>query len=164
ADASVELLVPLHVRAEADRHAARDDGDGAAERVALLLDAVDERHHPGLAGAVDGAQRRLVVDLQQVLPRRRRPLGADGPQRAHAATDLHLVLLDLHAAAAAMAVLAPPQLAGEEIEVDAQPRRHAFQDGGEAGAVALAGSGEAQAAHGAHDIAGRAGTVRAPRL
>ena len=50
--------------------------------------------------------------------------------------------LDLHAPAAAVAVLAAAQVAGEQLEVDAQPGGQALEHGGEAGAVAFAGGGE----------------------
>ena len=71
ADAAVELLVPLHVRAQARGHPARGGDDGAAEGLAGLAGAVDLRDHRGPVLAVDGAQRRLVVDRAELVERRR---------------------------------------------------------------------------------------------
>jgi hypothetical protein len=43
-----------------------------------------------------------------------------------------------------VAVLAPREVAGDELEVDAQARRQALEHGGQAGAVALARGGETE--------------------
>ncbi len=223
-----------------------DDGDRAAQGVAVVAGLVDERHHLGLALAVEGAQRRAVVDLEHLLPARRRRVGADRSQRAdaaadldpelgqqhlgegaggdpggalprrgalehvaqvaaqvleaagevgvarpgrahppelglgrvdlervhhrlpvgevavldpqrdrraqglaaaHAAADLDLVGLDLHPPAAAVAVHAALHVAPQQVEIDRQAGRHAGQQGGETGTVALAAGHEAQAPH-----------------
>jgi CIC family chloride channel protein len=86
--AAVELLVPLHVRAEPHGHVVGDHGDGAAEGVPLVLRLFDEAHHLGLQRAVDGAQGRGFVHLEQVFPVGHGPVHADRSQEADAALDL----------------------------------------------------------------------------
>ena len=70
---------------------------------------------------------------------------------AHAGGDLRAVLLDLHAPASAVTELAPGHVAvdrlGGQLEARGQPLDH----GDEAGAVRLAGCGEAQR-HGANTL------------
>ena len=55
-----------------------------------------------------------------------------------------LVLLDLHPPAAAVAELAPREVAVERVAVELEPGRKAFDDAGQAGAVRLAGGGQGQ--------------------
>ena len=89
AEASVELAIPLHVRAEARRHAGRDDLERAAERVAGFARRVDRGHHPLL----DVARRRSGAAHLREPPalRRRRPSGSsrsiDVANRRHMAGD-----------------------------------------------------------------------------
>ena len=79
----VELAIPVHVAAEADRHAEAEHLDDAAERVAVLgrrLDLVDHR----LAGVEVEAAHLVLVDRDRAAPAsgaarrrdaRRRPSG-----------------------------------------------------------------------------------------
>ena len=73
---------------------------------------------------------------------------AEGLAAAHAAAHLGGVLLDLHPAAAAEAVLAAGEVAGEEVEVHPQPGGQSGQDRGEAGTVALTAGRQMEPAHG----------------
>src|SRR5262249_51200559 len=84
-------------RAEAGRHVVGDDGDGTSQGVALRLSAVDETNHVVFARAVDGAQGRCVVDLQEVVPGRDRAVGADRSEGADAAPDLDPEFAQQHA-------------------------------------------------------------------
>ena len=59
---AVEFAVPLHVAAEAGRHAARDDFERAAHRVAGVAGAIDLRDHLLLELRVDAVQRRVGAD------------------------------------------------------------------------------------------------------
>ena len=61
---------------------------------------------------------------------------------AHAAHDMGVVALDLHAAAAAIALLAPPQLAVDELLIDRKPSRHAGEQRDQRLSVRLTGGGE----------------------
>src|SRR5690606_18165462 len=65
--ATVELAVPLRVRAQAHRHVPEPRLDDAAEGVALLLGLVDARHDPLLGLAVERPQRALV-ELRDARP------------------------------------------------------------------------------------------------
>ena len=69
------------------------------------------------------------------------------PKRSPA-VHVHAVLLDLHAPAAAVAVLAPRQLAVHGRRGDAQPGRQPVEDAGQARAVGFAGGQESQASQG----------------
>jgi hypothetical protein len=64
------------------------------------------------------------------------------------ASDLDLVLLDLHPPPTPMAELAPREVAIQRVAVQRQPGRDAFEDAREAGAVGLAGGGQSER-HGA---------------
>ena len=77
-----------------------------------------------------------------------RDRAAEGAAVAQAGADLDRVGLDLHPPAAAVAELAPRHVAVERLALELQPRRHALDDRNQAGAVGLAGGGEAEA--GAH--------------
>ena len=66
---------------------------------------------------------------------------------ADATDDLELVPLELLAGAAAVAVATSRQLPGELVAVEGHPRRHAVEDPGEHGPVALAGGEETKALH-----------------
>jgi hypothetical protein len=70
---------------------------------------------------------------------------AEGEAVAHAAGDLGAVALDLHAPAPAVAELAAGEVGAEIVMVQAQARGQALDDAGQAGAVGLAGGGEAEA-------------------
>src|SRR5258708_10458783 len=80
-------------------------------------------------------------DLGPVLPvvvgQRHGDGGADGLAVADAAEDVRGVLLDAHAAAAAVALLATPELAVDELLIDRHTGRHATYKGDETLAVAL---------------------------
>ena len=69
---------------------------------------------------------------------------ADGFAVAHAAEDVGGVALDLHAAAAAIALLAAPEFAIDEGEIDRHPGRHARKQSHQSLAVGFAGCREAQ--------------------
>ena len=63
---------------------------------------------------------------------------------ADAGGDLGGVALDLHAPAAAVAELAPRHVVVDRLAVELEPGGQAFDDGGEAGPVALPGGDDAQ--------------------
>ncbi len=66
-DAAVELAVPLHVAAEADRESARNHFHDAAESVAGLFAFVDCGDNPVLGGRVGNPHLRILCDAPQVL-------------------------------------------------------------------------------------------------
>ena len=70
--------------------------------------------------------------------------GADGHALAHAGKNVGGVALDLHAAAAAIALLATPEFAVEEGLVDFQSGGQAGKEGDQSFAVGLSGSEIAQ--------------------
>src|SRR5216117_2933267 len=63
---------------------------------------------------------------------------------AYAGADLDLVLLDLHAAAAPVALHAAGQISVDGRDVDRHPRREPLDDGGQSGPVRLPGGQVAQ--------------------
>ena len=65
--------------------------------------------------------------------------GADGPAVTHAGEHVGLVGLDLHAAAAAIALLAAPKFAVHEIQIDRHPGRQSGDQGNQSLAVRLSG-------------------------
>ena len=73
---------------------------------------------------------------------------AQRPAEAQAGRPGDAVLLDLHAPAAAVAVLAPRQLAVHGGRGDAQPGRQPVEDAGQARTVGFAGRQESQASQG----------------
>ena len=73
-----------------------------------------------------------------------RDRGAERHAAAHAALEEGRVLLDLHPPAAAVAVLAARELAGDEVRIDAQARGDPLQDRRQARSVRFAGGREAQ--------------------
>src|SRR5271170_314359 len=64
---------------------------------------------------------------------------ADGLAVAHAGEDVDLVGLDLHAAAAAVALLAAPELAVDEVDIDSEAGGQARDERDEGFAVRLSG-------------------------
>ena len=70
-------------------------------------------------------------------------IDAEGDRRAErlpppeARPYLHLILLDKHPAAPAIALLAPPEIVIDLLDVDVESRRHPLDDGGEARTVGL---------------------------
>src|SRR5208337_674122 len=72
----------------------------------------------------------------------------DGDRRAnrvtvaHAAQNVRGVALDLHATAAAITLLAPPELAVDEVEVNRHARRHAGEQRNQRLSVGLTGCRE----------------------
>ena len=61
---------------------------------------------------------------------------------AHPAEDMGGVAFDAHAAAAPVALLAAPQLAVDEFQVDRQSRRHAGEQRNQRFSMGLTGGGE----------------------
>ena len=84
---------------------------------------------------------------------------------AHAALEERGVLFDLHAAAAAVAVLPAGELAGHEVGVDPEARRHPFQNRRQARPVGLAGRRQAQghAGESSRGLSRRPGRTLSPR-
>ena len=131
----------------------------ALEHVAQVVGQVLERaREVGVAGprvlerAALLGLRRLRIGRHHVRPVRVVPVAdeqGDGAAERHAVADagehLHRVALDLHAAAAAVAALAPPQVGVDGGAVHGQARGQALDDDGERGAVRFAGGQEAQA-------------------
>src|SRR6266850_6283400 len=60
---------------------------------------------------------------------------ADGFAPADSRTNLRLVLLDKHAPAAAVALLAAPKIVVDFVDGDGKPRRHPVDDHGQTGTV-----------------------------
>ncbi len=134
-------------------------GGGAFEHVAqVAAQVLEAAGEIGVAGArgLEAAQLGGAgVDCRGVRRHHLLPVGvvavgdpqhqrrAQGDAAAHAAADLGGIALDLHAPAAADAVLAARQVAGEQREVDDQPGRQAEQGGRQPGAVALPAGGQA---------------------
>ncbi len=81
---------------------------------------------------------------------RERDRAAQRAPVAHARRHLGAVALDLHATAAAVAQLAPRQVAVELVLVQLQARGQALDDAGQAWAVGFAGCDQAQ--HGAASL------------
>src|SRR2546421_4586823 len=90
-----------------------------------------------------GVHSLLPVRVVAVLdPYRDR--AAEGSPVANAGADLRAILLDLHAAAAAVAELAPCEVAVEVLGSQLEPRGQALEHGGQSRAVRLSGGGEAE--------------------
>ena len=77
----VDLAVPVHVRAEADRHTVAEHLDDPAERVADLRRRLHRRDHRGLGRGVEAPHRRLV-DAVEIAGPGSGDVGAD-PGVAH---------------------------------------------------------------------------------
>ena len=133
-------------------------GAGALEDVADVVEAVlDGAGQVGVAGAetgdaldlgVDGLNRHLLGPVHPVAVRDPEgDGGTEGESVADAGGDLGAVLLDLHAAAAAVAALAAGHVAGNVVLGEGQARGQALDEGGEALAVTFAGGEEAETAH-----------------
>ena len=149
---------PLGDRADGDA-GGRFAGAGAFEHVADVVEAVlDGAREVGVAGTqagdaldlgLDGLDRHLLGPVHPVAV-----LDPEGDRRAErvavadAGRDLGVVLLDLHAAAAAIAALAAGEVGGDVASESGRPAGSAFDDHGEALAVAFAGGEEAELAHG----------------
>ena len=226
----VEPTIPLDMRAESDWHAAHDDLERAAERIARRHRLADARLHPLLRLRVAAIELRLrpadahdidmvgidshAADLRDMgdhvdaeraqeflaertdrdahrrLPRTRalediadiaarvflaaREVGMTRARRrdrlsgrraerrhavrpvreitvhdaqrdgaaqrlpeTHAGENFRPVLLDLHTAAAPVALLAPRQVAVDRLDIQRKPRRQSLQDGRQTGAVRL---------------------------
>jgi len=88
---AVELCDPLHVAAEARRHAVRDDFEPAAQRVAGVAGAIDLRHHQALDGRVGDVQQRVGGNRPHTRERNRERI------RDRHRTDRHDVARDLRA-------------------------------------------------------------------
>ena len=87
----VELAVPVHVAAEADRHAVGQDLGHAAERVAVLGRRLDRGDHRLLGRRVEAAHRALV-DLRR--GRRARAAGCRARWRPRPARTMWLTIDD----------------------------------------------------------------------
>ena len=87
--AAVELAIPVHVAAEADRQAARDHLEGAAGGVAGVAAAIDLRNHADFRVEVGAAQRRVGADVARRFERdAQRRVEADAVDAIHVAHDL----------------------------------------------------------------------------
>ena len=86
-------------------------GPGPRDRLLLVLGALDVLHRQRFGPVLP------ILVFEQDRDRR-----ADGLRMPHAADDVRAVGLDLHAAAAAEALLAPPQLAIDGLERDRELR------------------------------------------
>ena len=95
----------------------------------------------GGCGSGDITSRQFSWSLLRTSERHR---AAQGPAVADAGEDLHAVGLDLHAAAAAVAALAPAQVRVDRGAVHGETGGQAVHHHGERGAVRLAGGQQAQ--------------------
>src|SRR5438874_1276205 len=138
---AVEPSVPLHVGAEPDRAAHRDDLEYAPQRVPLGLGVVDRGDHRGL-GHRD-PHRRLPV-LPVAVGDAQRDRRAEGGAPADAGQDVDLIALDLHASTAAVAALAPGEVAVDIGFGQRQAGRDAVDDGDQCLTVGFARGEEAE--------------------
>ena len=124
-------------------------GAGALEHVAGILEVVLEgTGEIGVAGPRRGDglvlgriaffdRQNLGPVLPVVVGQRHGDGRADGLAVANAAEDVRRVALDAHTAAAAIALLAAPQLAVHKLKIDGNACRHSADHGHETLAVAL---------------------------
>src|SRR5262249_13292775 len=81
--AAVEPPVPLHIRAETDGTAERDDLEDTAERVAFALGVVDSGDHRGLGGGVGAADFRALGAPRQLVAGDGKVAGAGASDLGH---------------------------------------------------------------------------------
>ena len=133
-------------------------GAGALQNVAGVVEIVlDGAGEVGMAGTRAGDRLLLILSAFGIFHRKR--LGpvlpvpvanedgdgrADGVRMAHAGDDLGAVGLDLHAPAAAVALLAAPELAVDGVEGHWYAGGESGQRGHKAFAVGLAGGFKSQ--------------------
>ena len=97
-----------------------------------------------MLGGIAGLDGQLLLPILPIAIHELNGDGrTDGLTMAHAGEDVSLVGLDLHAAAAAIALLAAPKLAIDKIEVDWNACRNPGNQRNESLAMGFTGCGEA---------------------
>ena len=121
---------------------------GKAQRAGQVgMARTHPRHHPAAGAVRVFGTRRGIHDLQPVLPVAIANEHRDGRSErlagAHAAQQLDVVLLDLHAPPAAVALLPPGELRVDVGGGQGQAGHHPLEDADERRAMGFAGGGEA---------------------